>query len=330
MIPGIDGDPEVYLNGSWGPLSEAKISVLDRGFIFGDGVYEVVPAYSGQVFRMAEHLARLRRSLAAIRIDNPHDEAGWQSLVGELIARHGGGDCFVYLQVTRGVAKRDHAFPKGVTPTVFAMVSRFERPSASQRQVGLSAISLPDVRWLHCEIKSISLLGNVLARQAAVDAGVAEVVQFRDGLMTEGSASNIWVVDDQGVLRAPPKDNRVLEGIRYGLVEQLAAQRGIEFRIGPITQDEVSRARELMLSSATKEILPIVSLDQRPVGAGVPGPIYALLRAGYDEAIAQCEAGASQHAQTSAAEPSGSTKGVGADSSECAGTGRPERTGAAA
>lgn len=290
MIPGVDGDPVVYLNGCWGPLSEAKISVLDRGFIFGDGVYEVVPAYSGCVFRMAEHLARLRRSLAAIRIDNPHDDAAWQALVAELIARHGGGDCFVYLQVTRGVAKRDHAFPKGVQPTVFGMVSRFERPSETLRKSGLSAVSYPDERWLHCEIKSISLLGNVLARQAAIDAGVAEVLQFRDGLMTEGSASNIWLVDSNGVLRAPPKDNRVLEGIRYGLIEQLAAQSGIELQIGPITRAEVAQARELMLSSATKEILPIVRLDDQPVGSGVPGPVYASLRSGYDRAIAQCEA----------------------------------------
>jgi D-alanine transaminase len=291
QIAGIEGDPVVYLNGNWSVLSQAKVSVLDRGFIFGDGVYEVVPLYKGHPFRMQQHLARLNRSLAAIRIANPHTDEQWQALVLELAARNGGGDQFVYLQVTRGVAKRDHAFPVGVTPTVFAMSSPFIRPDTRQRDQGLAAVTVPDERWLHCEIKSVSLLGNVLARQYAVDHGVHEVVQFRGDYMTEGSASNIWVVSN-GVLLAPPRNHLILEGIRYGLVEQLAQSKDIAFEIRPIHRDEVMAASELMLSSATKEILPIVTLDGSPVGAGVPGPVYRKLRAGYDEAIAAVESGA--------------------------------------
>ena len=289
-IAGIEGDPVVHLNGNWVPLSQATVSVLDRGFIFGDGVYEVVPLYKGRPFRMQQHLARLNRSLAAIRIANPHTPEQWETLVLELAARNGGGDQFVYLQVTRGVAKRDHAFPAGVTPTVFAMSSPFSRPDTRQRDQGLAAVTVPDERWLHCEIKSVSLLGNVLARQYAVDQGVHEVVQFRGDYMTEGSASNIWVVS-KGVLLAPPRNHLILEGIRYGLVEQLAQAKGIAFEIRPIHRDEVMAASELMLSSATKEILPIVTLDGHPVGAGVPGPVYRKLRAGYDEAIAAAESG---------------------------------------
>ncbi len=289
-IAGIEGDPIVHLNGNWLPLSQATVSVLDRGFIFGDGVYEVVPLYSGRPFRMQQHLARLNRSLAAIRIPNPHTPEQWQSLVLDLAQRNGGGDQFVYMQVTRGVAKRDHAFPANVTPTVFAMSSPFTRPDARQRDQGLSAVSVPDERWLHCEIKSVSLLGNVLARQYAVDHGTHEVVQFRGDHMTEGSASNIWVVSASGVLLAPPRNHLILEGIRYGLIEQIAEAKGVPFEIRPIHRDEVMSASELMLSSATKEILPIVTLDGHAVGAGVPGPVYRKLRAGYDEAIAAAEA----------------------------------------
>jgi D-alanine transaminase len=276
----------VYLNGDFLRLDEAKISVLDRGFIFGDGIYEVVPVYNGNAFRMAEHLDRLDRSLAALRIAEPMDRQGWIDLVCELIARGGMPTCLIYLQVTRGVYKRDHAFPpEPVAPTVFGMASAWSPPSAEQRTRGISAISIPDERWLHCEIKSVSLLGNVLARQQAVDANVDEVVQFRDGCLTEGSSSNIWVVS-QGKLLAPPKNNLILEGIRYGLLGELAAEAGIPFEARRITRQEVENADELLVTSATKEVLPILSLDGKPVGSGKPGPVYAQLRAGYDARIA--------------------------------------------
>ncbi|CAB3651120.1 D-amino acid aminotransferase [Achromobacter pulmonis] len=286
MIPGVPGESQVYLNGEFLRVDEAKVSVLDRGFIFGDGIYEVVPVYQGNAFRMAEHLDRLDRSLAALRIAQPFDRSGWIDLIRQLLDRTRLDTCIVYLQVTRGVAKRDHPFPSpAVSPTVFGMVSAWTPPSAAQRAQGLGAISIPDERWLHCEIKSVSLLGNVLAKQQAVDAHVDEVLQFRDGFLTEGSSTNIWVVSG-GKLLAPPKNNLILEGIRYGLMGELAAEAGIPFEARRLAQDEVIRADELMLSSATKEVLPIVALDGRPVGSGKPGPVYELLRAGYDARIA--------------------------------------------
>ena len=286
MIPGVPGESQVYLNGEFLRVDEAKVSVLDRGFIFGDGIYEVVPVYQGKAFRMAEHLNRLDRSLAALRITPPMDRAGWVDLIEQLLARTNLDTCIVYLQVTRGVAKRDHQFPAAaITPTVFGMISAWSPTPAAQRAQGLTAISIPDERWLHCEIKSVSLLGNVLAKQQAVDANADEVVQFRDGYLTEGSSTNIWVVSG-GKLLAPPKNNLILEGIRYGLMGELAEAAGIPFEARRITQQEVESADELMLSSATKEVLAIVSLDGKPVGSGKPGPVFEQLRAGYDARIA--------------------------------------------
>lgn len=289
MIQGIEGNPTVFLNGQWQPLSEAKVSVLDRGFIFGDGIYEVVPAYSRRPFRIESHLNRLMRSLTAIRIRSPYDKEQWAALFHEVVTRNAGDDQFVYIQVTRGVAKRDHAFPNPeVTPTVFAMSTAFHQPSQKIREEGVAVVTLPDERWLHCDIKSTALLGNVLARQSAADRGVMEGVMFRDGFLTEGSSSNVWMVKD-GVLCAPIKNHLVLEGIRYGLFEELAAKLSIPLQIRRIRQAEVAGADELMISSATKEVLPVVKMDSRLVGhashAGKPGPIYKKLRQAYDEAI---------------------------------------------
>jgi len=286
LIQGVSGDPTVYLNGRFGPLSEAKISVLDRGFIFGDGIYEVVPVYHRKPFRMAQHLARLERSLAKIKIAQPFTEGQWEKLVQDLIDRSPEQTCMVYLQITRGVAKRDHAYPvPAVTPTVFGMVAPMTRPTAAVREKGVRVISIADERWLHCDIKSVSLLGNVLAKQAAVDAGVDEVIQFRDGNLTEASSCNIWVVKG-GKLLAPLKNNLVLEGIRYGLLEELCKEVGIPFELRVVTRAEVESADELMLSSATKEILPIVELDGKPVANGKPGDVYKRLSAAYDARIA--------------------------------------------
>lgn len=286
MIPGVPGDSQVYLNGQFTRIDEAKISVLDRGFIFGDGIYEVVPVYNGKPFRMAEHLDRLERSLAAIKIRPPMDRAQWVDLIQQLIARAAQPTSFIYLQVTRGVCKRDHAFPtEDVTPTVFGMTSPFSVPSQAAREHGLSAIGIPDERWLHCEIKSVSLLGNVLAKQQAVEAGVDEVLQFRDGILTEGSSSNVWVVSG-GKLMAPPKNNLILEGIRYNLLTELAAEAGIAFEERHLSMDDVAQADELLLSSATKEVLSVVRYNGKPVGSGKPGPVFARLRAGYDARIA--------------------------------------------
>ena len=280
-------DPWVFLNGHFMPLQEAKVPVLDRGFIFGDGIYEVVPVYAGKPFRWAEHLGRLKRSLAKVRIDNPYADAEWTDLVRELVARHPWPRQFVYLHITRGVARRDHAFPDAVSPTVFAMASELLPAPAIQREEGVAAVSLEDKRWLQCDIKSISLLGNVLARQAAVDAGAVECIQFRDGMMTEGSSSNIWVVRGT-TLTGAPVDHRILEGIRVGLIESLCAACGLAFRTAALSREEVAAADELLLSSATKEVLPITRLDGLPVGSGRPGPVYARLYQAYQDAIAAC------------------------------------------
>jgi D-alanine transaminase len=273
----------VYLNGEFMPIEQARVPVLDRGFIFGDGIYEVVPAYAGRLFRWPHHLARLERSLAKIGIANPLDVAGWSAVVDELIRRHPWRDQFVYLQVTRGVARRDHAFPRGVAPTVFAMASELVPVPEEQRAQGVRAITLPDERWLHCDIKSTSLLGNVLARQAAVEAGAAECVMFRDGYLTEGSSSNVWVVRNGSVF-GPPRDNLILEGIRVGLLEELCRAAGIPLDMRRVTREEVLAADELLISSATKEVLPVTVLDGRPVGSGRPGPMYERLYAAYQAA----------------------------------------------
>jgi D-alanine transaminase len=273
-----------YLNGEWLPLAEAKISVLDRGFIFGDGIYEVVPVYYRQPFRFEHHLARFERSTREIGLANPFDRAGWRAVVDGLVSRCGDEHQFIYWQVTRGVARRDFAFPADTPPTVFAMTTPFTRPSPAQREGGLRAVTRADERWLRCDIKSVSLLGAVLARQFAVEQGADEVVQFRDGTLTEGSSSNTWVVRG-GTVIAPPRDRLILEGIRYGFVAELCARVAVPFEVRRLTQAEVEGGDELMLTSATREILPIVSLDGKPVGSGRPGPVYAKLRAAYDEAI---------------------------------------------
>ena len=236
MFDEVYGATQVYLNGSFMRLDEARVSVLDRGFIFGDGIYEVVPVYDGRPFRMAEHLDRLERSLSALRITPPLDRAGWERLVQALIERAAQPYSLVYLQVTRGVARRDHGFPKQPVPaTVFGMTSAFQRPADTVREHGLRVIGIEDERWLHCEIKSVSLLGNVLAKQQAVDAGVDDAIQFRDGYLTEASSANVWAVID-GVLVAPPRDNLILEGIRYALMLELAEAQGIAVQMRPVVR----------------------------------------------------------------------------------------------
>src|SRR5699024_10441894 len=290
MIPGIDPDNIVYLNGAYERLGDARISVLDRGFIFGDGIYDVVPCYQGKPFRMDDHLARLMRNLRVIEIETGWEQQDWEQLILDMLARSGrGSNSTVYIQVTRGPAKRDHAFPTQSEPTIFCMVAPFEPPSQAQRRQGLSVVSIEDKRWLNRHIKSTSMLGNVLARQQAVEAGVDEVIQFRDDYLTEGASCNIWVVRD-GVLLAPPRNNLILEGIRYRLLEELAAECGVDFEARPIAKEEVQSADELMLSSATKEILPIMTFNAQPVGNGKLGPVYQKLRAAYDQEILKLEA----------------------------------------
>jgi D-alanine transaminase len=268
----------VYLNGQFLPINEAKISVLDRGFIFGDGVYEVIPVYSHRAFRLAEHLQRLRHSLGEIKLANPHSDAEWIEVIQQLIASNAPEDQYLYLHITRGVAKRDHAFPNPpVAPTVFVMSYPLNTPPAELLQSGISAITAPDNRWLRCDIKAISLLPNVLLRQMAIDAGCAETIMIRDNeFMTEGAASNIFVVKN-GMLLAPPKDNLMLPGITYDVILELAAANNIPHQIRKVLLGEVFNADELLLTSSTKEVLAITQLDGKAVGSGKPGAMFAKL-----------------------------------------------------
>jgi len=272
----------VYLNGEFMPLENARVPVLDRGFIFGDGVYEVIPVYSRHPFRLAEHLARLHRSLEAVRIEPPLADAEWIRLVQQIIERNSTEDQAVYLQVTRGVARRDHAFPKGVAPTVFMMSSPLSTPSRELVEKGGSAVTANDFRWLRCDVKVTSLLANCLLRQRSVDAGADEVVMFRDGYLTEGSSSNVFAVN-AGVLLAPPKNHLVLPGITYDVVLELAAANKVPIEVREVAEDEVRRADELWLTSSSREVLAVTRLDGRPVGDGKPGPLFRVVYGAFQE-----------------------------------------------
>jgi D-alanine transaminase len=268
----------VYLNGQFLPLEDARISVLDRGFIYGDGVYELIPVYGRRPYRLRQHLARLQRSLDGIRLANPHADAEWEAIITALIGRMAFADQGVYLQVTRGAAKRDHAFPAGVAPTVFMMSNPLALPSREQIEGGVAVITGVDERWLHCDLKTISLLGNVLARQLAVDAGAIETVLFRNGYLTEASASNVLLVRE-GVIVAPPKDNQILPGITYDVAFELAREGGLPIEMRPVPKDEALAADEMWLSSSTKEVLAVTSLDGRPFAGGKPGPMFRKVHA---------------------------------------------------
>lgn len=280
-----------YLNGEFSTLRDAKVSVMDRGFIFGDGVYEVVPVYAGRPFRFAQHMARLDRSLAEMRIPNPMSREQWGLLVDQLIAAYARSidkpaaetNQLVYLQITRGVAMRDHVMPPGLTPTVFATSNRLYLYPPEVRDQGVACVSAEDFRWKKAHIKSTSLAGAVLSRQMSADQDALETVMLRDGWLSEAASSNVWVVKD-GVVLGPPKDNLVLEGIRFGLIEELCRAEGIPYELRRISREEVFGADELLLSSATKEILPVTRLDGQPIGNGRPGPIYQKLYAGYQRA----------------------------------------------
>ncbi|SDP70033.1 D-alanine transaminase [Rhodoferax sp. OV413] len=283
-----------YLNGAYTPLCDAKISVMDRGFIFGDGVYEVVPVYAGRLFRFEQHMARLDRSLRELRIPNPLTQTEWRAIATKLVAGHAAstgtsgpngiqGNHLVYIQISRGVAMRDHAMPQDITPTVFAMANKMNLPSAAQRSQGVACVTAEDFRWEKAHIKATSLLGAVFARQIGVDAGAVETVMFRHGFLSEAASSNVWLVKN-GTLVGVPKDNLVLEGIRFGLMEEICRAQGIPFELRRISREEVLNADELLLSSATKEVLAITTLDGQPVANGQPGPIYAKLYAGYTAA----------------------------------------------
>ena len=274
----------IFLNGEWMPIEEARVPVLDRGFIFGDGVYEFIPVYQRKPFRAAPHFARLARSLDSIGIPNPYSDAQWADILKTIIAKQAFDDQGVYFQVTRGVAPRDHAFPRNPQPTVFMMSNPLVTPSAAQYANGVACVTAVDNRWTRCDIKSISLLGNVLMRQLAAEHDAVEAVMFREGYLSEASSSNVFIVKD-GVIAAPVKDNLMLHGITLDAVIDLARSSSMPLELRPITASEVWNADELWLSSSSKEVVAITKLDGRAVGAvahlGKPGPVFAKMRAAF-------------------------------------------------
>lgn len=264
----------VYLDGRFLPLEDARIPVMDRGFLFGDGVYEVIPVYSRRPFRLRQHLDRLQDSLDGIRLTNPHTPEEWENLILCLVGATEIDDLGIYLHVTRGVAPvRDHAFPREIRPTVFLLPLALTPPPAEFVERGVAAITAPDNRWQRCDIKATALLANVLLRQLSVDAGCAETLLIRDGLVTEGSASNLFIVRD-GLLSAPPKSHFMLPGVTYDVVLELAQTHALEHAVRPISAQELRSADEIWITSSTKEILAITTLDGLPVADGRPGPVF--------------------------------------------------------
>jgi len=272
----------VFLNGELLPLEEAKVPVLDRGFIFGDGIYELVPVYSRVAFRLDEHLARLERSLGEAKIRNPYSRQRWRETVYQLVDAQPYDDQGVYFQVTRGVAKRDHSFPRDAQPTVFMMANPLVNPPRAQVEAGATAVSAQDNRWLRCDIKSISLIGNVLLRQLSAEAGAAETILFRDGKLSEASASNVFIVR-RGVIVSPPKSSLILPGITYDVVAELARANAMPMEFREVPEAEVRSADEVWVTSSSKEVLAIVSLDGRSIGEGKPGPVFRRMYELYQE-----------------------------------------------
>ena len=270
--------PKIYLNGKFLPPEQARISVMDRGFLFGDGVYEVIPAYAGKLFRLPHHLNRLNDSLRAIRMDNPMSQQAWTQILEKLIEQLPGVDQSVYLQVTRGATDlRDHAIPNDIAPTLFAMTSPLLPPPPRLLDRGITAITLDDIRWYQCNIKAITLLANVLLRQEANDRGAQESILIRDGNALEGAASNLFIVEDDLIV-TPPKSQFLLPGITRDLILEIASDHSIPFKEENIPTERLRSADEIWLTSSTKEIMPVIQLDEVPVGTGMPGRSFSKIR----------------------------------------------------
>jgi D-alanine transaminase len=266
--------PICYLNGSLMPLIEARVSPLDRCFLFGDGVYEVIPARRGQARRLAANLARLSHSLRELRIRNPLNDAQWSGVVEQLISANGGGDVYVYLQVSRGAEYgRNHAPLPDIEPTVFGFCAPLPLPGAEVLERGVACITGVDTRWARCDIKSVALLANVLLRQQAVEAGAGEIILLRDGNLTEASASSVEVIID-GEIRMPPNSARLLPGTTRSLVEELADRHGIARRVSAVSEAQLRAADEIWLTAATRGVIAVTTLDGRAVGNGTPGPLW--------------------------------------------------------
>ena len=263
----------VFLNGKFMPMEEARVPVLDRGFIFGDGIYELVPVYSRTPFRLEGHLARMERSLSEVKIANPYSRAEWTKIIEQMIDKQSFDDQGVYWQITRGVAKRDHAFPKNVRPTVFMMSNPLVNPSKEVVENGAKAVSAQDFRWQRCDLKTISLIGNCMLRQLSAEEGAVETILFRDGKLTEASASNAYIVKN-GVIATPPKDNLILPGITLDVVFDIVKRGNLPMEVREIAEAEVFGADEVWVTSSSKEIVAIVDLDGKTIGTGKPGPVF--------------------------------------------------------
>ncbi len=268
--------PVVYLNGEFIPLQQAKVSVLDRGFLFGDGVYEVIPVYQGKVFRLKEHIQRLQRSLDATNIRLHMTEQSWEMLFEQVIGHNApeAKELSIYVQVTRGVAeKRDHICPADIEPTLFVMATPVSISVDLDSVTGIRAITLPDNRWTRCYIKSVCLLPNILLKQQALDQGAEDVLLIRDGYVTEAAASNVFIVKN-GLLQTPPKDNLILGGITRDLIVELAAQGDFQCQEKAISETELAAADEIWVTSSTREIVPVIELNDKPVGDGNIGSMW--------------------------------------------------------
>lgn len=274
-------DRRIFLNGEYLPLAEAKISVLDRGFLLGDSIYEVIPVFAGKPFRLPHHLQRLNNSLGAIKIENPHTEEEWRTIIDELTVQYPNQDQSLYLHVTRGIAPiRDHIFPGPVKPTVFAMSSPIDPAKLPDPEKGIAAITVDDLRWKLCCIKATTLLANVLARQTAIEQDAAEAIMIRDGLALEGAASNLFIVKDN-ILITPPKGDELLPGITRDLVLELADKNSIEYKQQAIPLNDLLSASEIWLTSSVREIVPVVNLDGKALAP--PGPKWRLMNKLYQQ-----------------------------------------------
>lgn len=268
-----------YLNGEFLPLREARISPLDRGFLYSDGVYEVMPVYGGRPFRFEAHAARLTRSLAEIKMEDPYTRAQWREMISTLITRNGGGDQYVYWQVTRGAEfGRNHAPLPNIPRTVFAFCAPLPQTSADTLENGVSCVTAEDTRWARCDVKSVSLLANILLRQLAVDANAAETILLRNGELMEASSSAVHIVTG-GVIVSPPKSHQILPGTTRSAMEEVAGKAGISYTAARVSEQELRSAQEIWISAATREVQAVTRLDGKPVGDGKPGPLWRRMHA---------------------------------------------------
>lgn len=275
--------PICYLNGAYLPLREARVSPLDRAFLFGDAVYEVIPVYGGRPFRLREHLDRLNRSLAGIRMPAPRSHPEWAAICTQLVAQAGGQESHIYIQVTRGAEfGRNHAWPEGLTPTLFAYATAMEPTPARLLDQGVAAVTSAEMRWVRRDIKSTALLANVLLKKFAVDAGALETIMIENGRLTEGSSTTVHVVSD-GVIHAPPNGHHILPGTTRDVVTELAVRLKLSSNNSPVPESLLRSADEIWLAFATRGVLAVTTLDGQAVGSGTPGPLFKRMHAAFVE-----------------------------------------------